>query len=309
MKKFILKTITIAISLCMIFSYAFALIGCGHEHTFASEWSCDETHHWKNCTTENCEEKDELNTHTFVDGTCSVCSKHVCDFKVEWTYNQTHHWHDCKDASCTERSGYSEHSLTNNLCECGYSAVTYTVTEDEWKVNFRLTKGQQVAQPLSFAERLSSVTEITSYTIYAVGENNGVEGTSLLKVAPNAMSIEFYIGTTLREDESGTYSNTDILYQSMSKNIMSYFPFENNYANFTYDEVKKAYVGQNITSLSYDEYNPNNVRYTYTKTAEVTFVNGYLNTVTVELCGQDFGDTFASFVFTFSNINNTTVSE
>ena len=40
---------------------------------------------------------------------------------------------------------------------------------------------------------------------------------------------------------------------------------------------------------------------------EVKFVNGYLDTITVELCEETFTDVYASFVFTFSDINNTTV--
>ena len=47
----------------------------------------------------------------------------------------------------------------------------------------------------------------------------------------------------------------------------------------------------------------------YTKSAEVSFVNGYLNKIEVELCDQTFTDVYASYVFTFSDINNTIVSE
>ena len=43
------------------------------------------------------------------------------------------------------------------------------------------------------------------------------------------------------------------------------------------------------------------------KPLEVSFINGYLNTITVELCDETFENVYSSFVFTFSNINNTTV--
>ena len=56
-----------------------------------------------------------------------------------------------------------------------------------------------------------------------------------------------------------------------------------------------------------DDYDPSKQTPVYTKSAEVTFINGYLNTITVTLCDLTFTEEFASFVFTFSNINKTTV--
>lgn len=197
--------------------------------------------------------------------------------------------------------------------ESSNPSASYTVTESEWKMNFNLTKGQTQAQTLAFNGQVkpqilsNNPTEITSYTVFAEGENDGISGTSLLKVAPNAMSIEFYIGQTLREDESGTFASTTDFYQGLTKSVMSYFPFENYYNDFTYDQTKKAYVCQNLTSITYDEYDVNITNEVHTKTAEVTFINGYLNTITVELCDKNFVDVFASFVFTFSNINKTVV--
>lgn len=198
------------------------------------------------------------------------------------------------------------------------SSVNYTVTEEEWKLNFNLTKGQAEVQTLSCVtsdqaqvQLLSSnssqtLPEITSYTVYAEGENAGIKGTSLLKVSPNAMSIAFYVGDVL-EDESGTYESNEILYQTLTRNIMVYFPFADNYDDFDFDQTKKAYVAEDLTSIMVDDYDPTKTSPVYTKSAEVTFVNGYLNTITVELCDDTFENVYASFTFTFSNINNTTV--
>ena len=195
------------------------------------------------------------------------------------------------------------------------TSINYTVTEEQWKMNFNLTKSQSQAQTLSCstigqrqAQLLSNTsTGITSYTVYAEGENDGVSGTSLLKVAPNAMSIEFYIGDTLREDESGTFASSTDFYQGLTTSILSYFPFTNYYDEFSFDQTKNAYVCENLTSTMNDEYDVNDIYYVYTKSAEVTFVNGYLNTITVELCDETFEDSYAFFEFTFSDINNTTV--
>ena len=185
-------------------------------------------------------------------------------------------------------------------------ATSYTVTEEEWKINFNLTKGQSQVQPVAY-NLAQEVTAISSYTLYAEGESGGVTGTSLLKVAANAMSIEFKIGDTLREDESGTYANSDTLYQTLTRNIMTYFPFGDSYEDFTFDETKNAYVAGEITAVMVDDYDPTETQEVYTKDAEVSFVNGYLNTIKVTLCDENFDEVYATFVFTFSNINNTTV--
>ena len=181
------------------------------------------------------------------------------------------------------------------------SSVNYTVTEEEWKLNFNLTKGQAEVQLLS-SNSSQTLPEITSYTVYAEGENAGIKGTSLLKVSPNAMSIAFYVGDVL-EDESGTYESNEILYQTLTRNIMVYFPFADNYDDFDFDQTKKAYVAEDLTSIMVDDYDPTKTSPVYTKSAEVTFVNGYLNTITVELCDDTFENVYASFTFTFSNIN------
>lgn len=245
------------------------------------------------------------------------CAKHEHTYESAWTWDDTHHW---KKATCehsTEKGEYGEHSLTGGVCACGYSAITYTVTEEEWKMNFNLTKTQVEAQTLSCltwgeikAKSVATKTAssgITSYTVYAEGTNSGTSGTSLLKVAPNAMSIEFYVEGQLKESESGTYTNSETLYKTLTSNILAYFPFANNYGDFTFDQERNVYVAQNMTSIMVDDYDPSITRPTYTKTAEVTFVNGYLNTVKVQLCDSTFTDVFANFDFTFSNMNNTTV--
>ncbi len=46
-----------------------------HEHTYATEWSNDETHHWYAATCEHADEKKDYAEHTFGGATqCTVCS-------------------------------------------------------------------------------------------------------------------------------------------------------------------------------------------------------------------------------------------
>lgn len=50
----------------------------GHTHTFAADWSINDTHHWKDATCSH-DEKDKLSTHSDEDmnGDCDVCGGHV----------------------------------------------------------------------------------------------------------------------------------------------------------------------------------------------------------------------------------------
>lgn len=44
-----------------------------HEHTFASDWSMDDTYHWHQATCTHITEVKDYGTHTFVDHICSIC--------------------------------------------------------------------------------------------------------------------------------------------------------------------------------------------------------------------------------------------
>ena len=64
------------------------MVSCGHKHVFNIEWASDDESHWHQC---ECGEKNELNTHTWDEGTviteptldsvgkkiynCSICGK------------------------------------------------------------------------------------------------------------------------------------------------------------------------------------------------------------------------------------------
>lgn len=196
-------------------------------------------------------------------------------------------------------------------CETEPQTV-YTVTESEWEINFNITKTSQ-ASPLS-VNLSKSLEEITSYTLRAEGwaENGSFDeidqGLGILKVAPNGMEMEFYINGELRTGESGKTPSSDPWYVGMTTMLKSYFPFSGRYNEFTYDEAKKAYVVENLKSTVVDESDITQTYDLYNKKAEVTFINGYLNTVTVEMCEDEtYEHVYLSLVFTFSNINNTVV--
>ena len=90
-----------------------------HDHTFATDWTKDETHHWHEATCGHTEEVSEKSEHNFEnwkvtkeateeeegskEQTCIVCGytatevienlAHTHKFAEEWTKDETHHWH------------------------------------------------------------------------------------------------------------------------------------------------------------------------------------------------------------------------
>ena len=201
--------------------------------------------------------------------------------------------------------------------------TVYTVTESEWETNFNITKHQPKVQTLSsyaisnsiqlLSDNSStSLAEITSYTLQGEGVvtdgDNEIIGLGILKVAPNALHMEFYLDGVLSEDETGTFTNSNPIYIGITTMLNSFFPFSGKYNNFTFDQVKNAYIAENLICTLVNEEDINDTYDNYYKKAEITFINGYLNSIYIEVCnGDEFTDDYNSILFTFSNINNTTV--
>ena len=136
-----------------------ALAACGHEHTYAEEWTTDATHHWHEATCEHSEETEGKAEHTWDGGTvttaatcetagvmtytCTVCSATKTEaiaatghsYAEEWTIIPTHHW---RVANCEHGdmiTDYGTHTYENGDCIlCGYTYVSlglqYTLSDD-----------------------------------------------------------------------------------------------------------------------------------------------------------------------------------
>lgn len=189
--------------------------------------------------------------------------------------------------------------------------TVYTVSESEWEINFNITKVKSQTQ--TFSKTFSdSLAEITSYTLSATGtykeyESEGT-GSGILKVAPNGLDMQFFLDGQLQNEQTKTVPSTDSQYIGLKAMLTSYFSFSGKYRDFTFDTTKNAYVAQNLTVSVVSE---DDISKTYdidNKTVEVTFINGYLNTIKIELCEDNtFENVIQTFTFTFSDINNTTV--
>lgn len=95
------------------------LTSCGHEHTFAAEWTFTPTEHYHAATCEHTDMKKDVGAHDFGEWTitkdptetekgkkehsCKVCDykesevipviPHEHKYSTEWTYSDTQHWH------------------------------------------------------------------------------------------------------------------------------------------------------------------------------------------------------------------------
>ena len=126
----------------ILFAVSTLMVSCsqeGHEHTFASEWTSDETNHWQTATCEHTTEVSGKAEHTFGDWTvtkkateeaegsrertCIVCGykaieaieklAHTHTFAEEWTSDETNHWHAATCGHTTEVSGKAEHTFSD----------------------------------------------------------------------------------------------------------------------------------------------------------------------------------------------------
>ncbi len=96
------KLLFITVLLILTFIFTIGLVGCKvktHEHTYATEWSVDSTHHWHKATCEHADEVKDKAKHNFdTNGKCRECgydtpgAEHKHSFSDSWTSDETYHW-------------------------------------------------------------------------------------------------------------------------------------------------------------------------------------------------------------------------
>ena len=171
----------------ILFAVSTLMVSCSqevHEHTFASEWTSDETNHWHAATCGHTTEVSGKAEHTFgewkvtqepteeADGskerTCTVCGykatevipklDHTHSFAVSWTSDSINHWHAATCEHTTEVSGKAGHSfgdwiVTKVATEEAEGSRARSCTVCEYKVTEAIEK---LAHTHKFAEEWTS---------------------------------------------------------------------------------------------------------------------------------------------------------
>ena len=115
----------------------FAIIACGHKHTYSNEWSSDDTYHWHTST---CEHEGLIKNkaeHSFnEDNICTECNykkksqpqtpdTHEHTFSDEWSKDETHHWHSATCEHIDLVKDKERHDFDNYKCViCDYEIST-----------------------------------------------------------------------------------------------------------------------------------------------------------------------------------------
>lgn len=150
----------LSILLCVVLMLSL-LAGCGgggsndggnegttaaHKHTYATEWSTDETNHWYNATCEHTSLQANLGEHVDenLDAICDICAYvSICastgttehTYAATWSSNETDHWHA---ASCLHAGAVADKAAhvdedNDGACDvCAYSGGHKHTYADAW---------------------------------------------------------------------------------------------------------------------------------------------------------------------------------
>ena len=151
---------------CLLMLGMATLLSCNEEdctHTFASEWSSDESHHWHEATCEHTDQSSGMAEHTWDEGTvkteatattdgvrtvtCTVCgyskdvaipaSSHTHTYADTLSYDQNGHYYASTCGHADAKKDYTAHQTTaevtaptctengytTHTCACGYTYV------------------------------------------------------------------------------------------------------------------------------------------------------------------------------------------
>jgi len=117
MKK---KNLLCALALGLALPSISMLTGCDHEHTFSTDWSNNDTHHWHTATCEHLEEKSGYAEHTYDDNADTTCND--CGKVREVILTHTHTYDSDTDNSCNG-CGEIRSTVNYDLWDGSYSSV------------------------------------------------------------------------------------------------------------------------------------------------------------------------------------------
>ena len=144
------KIISLSLMIALTFLLGAAMVSC-EEHVceFKEEWESNQTHHWHECTGDNCLETSGMSEHEWGEGivndeattettlvmiyTCKTCSaakeeSTKLEGAEEWVSDQTHHWHVGNGDNGIEIKDKAEHEWDDGVIDDEATSETILVT-------------------------------------------------------------------------------------------------------------------------------------------------------------------------------------
>ena len=205
-------------------------------HSFSTEWSGNETHHWHKAICEHVEEIGDFGEHAWDNGnitkepdcneagvktyTCTVCfatkteavSATGHSFSAEWSGNETHHWHKATCEHTNEVSDFGEHYFINRKCiDCKY-VTPYTIGLEYTMISN------------GTAYEVSGIGDVTDCEIIIPATYNGLPVTRVGDDAFRACQLQtsFIIPDSVTEIGSKAFSGCNALTNiALSNNLVT----------------------------------------------------------------------------------------
>ena len=224
MKKF--TSVLLALCLCLSVCGVFAACSKTHEHSFATEWSKDATHHWHACTGEECTDVADKAEHTWNGGEITTPATAAAD--------------GVKTFTCTACGATKTESVQ----------LRTTITEEEWATNLLVSNFTLTVEAYEKSSQTSGTITLkaTSTAIQTTLKTDVIESNMYNALKDGVWYQIFYtaeygyLGSAFEKTQD-TYLGSSVLETGDADEITETF------ANLTYDETEKAYRMDNLDDV------------------------------------------------------------
>ncbi len=219
-----------------------------HTHSWATAWTSNDTHHWHECTAQDCtvtqnSGKSGYAAHVYdndADTTCNTCGAtrtvtpvdpnpptpgHDHSWATAWTSNDTHHWHECTADGCgvtanADKNGYAAHSkawVTSDAAQhwetcaaCGWTGDKTAHTWNAGEVTTPPTVNAEGVKTYTCTTCQATKTEAVPKLTFAIsGTVTDHAGSGVANATVTLMQGKTEVAATTT-DSDGNYSFEDV---------------------------------------------------------------------------------------------------
>lgn len=235
------KIMSLLLVACTCLCLCLSLTACGHEHTYKTEWTYDDMHHWHSCEGEDCYETADKAEHSYV-RTDATEQNHTMTCTCGKVITAPHSWGEW--VVTVEPTKESAGTRVNTCSRCEYELSLPLQYEPETTIT-------------SFATAMQNTIGAENYEI-TFGDEYYIAG-------QHADSTYSYIGTSIYGDGYWTvedsvkyhyYKSNGTVFKT-SEDVAERYDARMNFLSnmlyfidftedFEYSESWKAYEGSNI---------------------------------------------------------------